>query len=32
MATNRYDDYGIPESANMGRFGYTGHAKAYSHV
>jgi RHS repeat-associated protein len=26
MATNRYDEYGIPDSANLGRFGYTGHA------
>jgi RHS repeat-associated protein len=24
MALNRYDEYGIPASTNMGRFGYTG--------
>jgi RHS repeat-associated protein len=24
IATNRYDAYGIPESSNIGRFGYTG--------
>ena len=26
MATNRYDEYGIPASTNVGRFGYTGQA------
>ncbi len=24
LAINRYDEYGIPQSGNMGRFGYTG--------
>lgn len=26
LATNRYDDYGIPQSTNSGRFQYTGQA------
>ncbi len=26
IATNSYDDYGIPAATNMGRFGYTGQA------
>ncbi|MFZ4747498.1 MAG: RHS repeat-associated core domain-containing protein, partial [Sphingomonas sp.] len=26
IATNRYDEYGIPQSTNMGRFQYTGQA------
>jgi hypothetical protein len=26
IATNRYDEYGIPQSSNLGRFQYTGQA------